>query len=280
MSNSIIRYHFENKETNIFDFYERSIPKGKVYPMHWHDFLEFELVVSGSLQHVYNNQTYYLEPGDAHIICYHDYHELTALTDVTLFCMHINDELLDRELLDYLSYNSFNCRFSKSELDSILRKMMNISKELTDQPVLYNLMIKNLVSEVLILLLRKAVQKEHLNMPYPIQKLITYINEHSSEDISLQNIAKEISFSASHLGRLLKQQTGYTFNEYLNIIRLKHACSLLRYTNIPVKEVAFQCGYNSVEYFSYAFKKKLLSTPSEYRDLVNNASFTIKHTSE
>ena len=271
MGNKTLNEPYDIMLNPLFSMNKRYITP-RSFPMHWHDFLELEIVVAGSMQHSSNNQTYSLGPGSAHILCLHDCHGLSVLEDTTLYCLHINTELLDEEIVEQLRYNSFRCQFTPEEMGAILPRLELLENEYASEFTFRNMMIKSVVTEILIMLLRKATSNETLYTPKPIQKLTAYINTHFSEDITLDKVAEALSFSPGYLGKLLKKQMGYTFNEYLNMIRLKQACHLLRTTNLPVVEIAFQTGYNSSEYFLYVFKKNMLTTPSEYRKLEDSMS--------
>ena len=102
--------------------------------------------------------------------------------------------------------------------------------------------------------------------PLPVQQAVAYINANFRSSLTLDELAEKLSFSPNYLGQLFKSQTGSTFNEYINTLRLKYACQLLAATDLSVKEVAFQSGYGSTEYFLYIFKKKTMITPGEYRN--------------
>ena len=139
-------------------------------------------------------------------------------------------------------------------------------KESSEKLPYYALNIKSKINEIVISMIRKATCNEIIATPLPIQQAIAYINEHFLEQITLKDLAKQLSFSPNYLGMLFKKQTNSTFNEYLNTLRLKYACNLLSSSDISVKEISYASGYGSVEYFMYAFKKKMLMTPIEYRN--------------
>ena len=271
MGTKIITEPYDNMENQLFSIRKRHVAP-ITYPMHWHDFLELEIVISGLMKYSSNNQTYILGLGNAHVLCMHDCHGLSILKDTTLYCLHIKTELLDSEIVEQLRYNSFRCQFTPEEMAIIMPKLESLEKESDSQSAFQNLMVKSIVTEILIMLMRKSKSNEALYTPQPIQKLTAYINTHFTEDITLDKVAVALSFSPSYLGKLLKRQMGYTFNEYLNMIRLKQACYLLRTTNLPVREIAFQAGYNSSEYFLSVFKKNLFTTPSKYRKLEDDVS--------
>lgn len=85
-------------------------------------------------------------------------------------------------------------------------------------------------------------------------------------DINVDNICKLFSFSSSHFSRLFKQNTGEAFSRYLSKVRLgMKVMALLSNTDKPIDQIAYECGFKSTSYFSYAFKKEFLVSPLKYR---------------
>ena len=98
-----------------------------------------------------------------------------------------------------------------------------------------------------------------------INNVMRYIDSNYMTDINVDNICKLFSFSSSHFSRLFKQNTGEAFSRYLSKVRLEHAIVLLSNTDKPIDEIAYECGFKSTSYFSYAFKKEFLVSPLKYR---------------
>ncbi|NQX44652.1 response regulator [Paenibacillus tritici] len=94
---------------------------------------------------------------------------------------------------------------------------------------------------------------------------LAYMNEHYREDLAIDQVAKHVAMSTSHLSALLKQMTGSTFLEHMTEMRIHQACMLLSGTNMKTYEIANQVGYTDQRYFSQVFKRKMNMTPSEYR---------------
>lgn len=92
-------------------------------------------------------------------------------------------------------------------------------------------------------------------------------NHYMQEDLSLQEIADKFDISPSYLVRLMKQELGKTFVEYLTDIRMENAKKMLKEENINIKiyQVAQLVGYGSQHYFSRVFKKEVGVTPLEYK---------------
>lgn len=84
--------------------------------------------------------------------------------------------------------------------------------------------------------------------------------------ITIEAAAEKMSISASYLSRIFKQETGYTFVDYLTYYRIKRAMELLRSPATRIYEVADLVGYTDARYFSQIFRKLTGVTPKEFRD--------------
>lgn len=98
-----------------------------------------------------------------------------------------------------------------------------------------------------------------------VENSLAYINEHFSEPLTLDDIAKNANLSPYYFTRLFTAETGFTPHQYLIATRINTAKFLLQTPDLPVKEIAFASGFNSESSFCSTFKKWEKSTPSEYR---------------
>ncbi|MBQ7840165.1 MAG: AraC family transcriptional regulator [Lachnospiraceae bacterium] len=267
MIKDLMVYQSDIEEELGFVLLERHIPAGTDFPLHWHDYIEFEIVVSGSARHVYNGNAYTISEGSAYMMSYYDFHGVTALTDLELYSIHFNRNMLHPDLIPFLDFNRFRCRFDPPETDHIVKKLLQLSTESQKAQPFYKILVQNILSEIVVLMIRKCKADTDHATPQPVLQAVAYINDNFQRDLTLTELADHLSFSPNYLGQLFKNQTGRTFNEYLNTLRLKYACRLLSLTDLTVKEVAFTSGYSSVEYFLSVFKKKMMMTPNAYRKL-------------
>ncbi|WP_019640165.1 response regulator [Paenibacillus fonticola] len=99
-----------------------------------------------------------------------------------------------------------------------------------------------------------------------IAKATSYIMHNYHKDLSIEEVCELAELSISHFCMLFKQETGYTFLEYLTQCRIEKAKFILQNTNVKVYQVAPLVGYQDPRYFSQVFKKITGKTPSEYRE--------------
>ena len=98
-----------------------------------------------------------------------------------------------------------------------------------------------------------------------VKDIITYCYENYNSDISLQAIADELHVSRCYISRLFSRRLHIGFNDYINSLRVRNACEMLKTTDLSVTEVAYAVGYNSVRTFDRAFFNTRQMTPKEYR---------------
>ncbi|MGI6030790.1 MAG: helix-turn-helix domain-containing protein [Eubacteriales bacterium] len=95
--------------------------------------------------------------------------------------------------------------------------------------------------------------------------ILQYIQEHLSQDISLRDVADASGFSGAYVSRLIKEETGRTYVDYLAFVRIEKAKTMLQDRSMSVAEVGSCCGFNNTQGFLRTFKKYEGVTPGQYR---------------
>ncbi len=103
-----------------------------------------------------------------------------------------------------------------------------------------------------------------------VYNLKNHIEEEFFKDINLKQLAALYSFNEKYLGRIFKNETGLTFHEYLNEIRLEKATEMLLNSDDSVISISKKCGFNNVTYFNRIFLKKFEKTPLEFKNSKSN----------
>ena len=101
---------------------------------------------------------------------------------------------------------------------------------------------------------------------YPgLRKALSYIHDHFSEPIKLDQMAQLTGASETYFCRLFKHETGMTFLNYLNGLRIEQACQLLRDSNESASAICYQVGFNDYTHFGRQFRKNMGISPAAYR---------------
>ena len=98
-----------------------------------------------------------------------------------------------------------------------------------------------------------------------MQTAVEYINDHITEDITVEGICANIYMSKYHFCRLFKEKIGLTVMEYVLKTRVMMAKDLLWCSEKSVTEISADCGFGSISYFSRAFKNETGMTPMQYK---------------
>lgn len=101
-----------------------------------------------------------------------------------------------------------------------------------------------------------------------IIKTKQFIEEHFTENITLDDISKIIGYSKYHLNRIFLKSTGQTIYQYIKERRLFEAANQLLNTDKSIVEIALDVGYTSQQSFTLAFKSVFKCTPKVYRKYV------------
>ncbi|MFI2858037.1 helix-turn-helix domain-containing protein [Paenibacillus sp. JSM ZJ436] len=98
-----------------------------------------------------------------------------------------------------------------------------------------------------------------------MQQIVRDLNERFAEPLQLTQVAEAHDISPSYLSRLFKQTTGFTFSDYINLLRIQEAQRLLRESQLPITDIAWQSGFSNFSHFGKMFKRTVKLSPREYR---------------
>lgn len=98
----------------------------------------------------------------------------------------------------------------------------------------------------------------------PVRKMLHYMETHFST-VSKEDLSQIFAYSERQISRLIREETGCTFKEYLTNIRIGYICDMLRHTNVPTGEIILSSGYQNNNVFYSLFRKKTGMTPGQFR---------------
>ena len=128
--------------------------------------------------------------------------------------------------------------------------------------------LKTYTEHLLLLMIRSGNdRKQEAEGNTIVEKTVKYIQENYMNDIKLSSVSRIMNVSTEHLSRIFKKETAFGFNEYLTLYRLQRAEYIL--ANEPgraIGEIAYSCGFNDSNYFSFKFKQKYGISPTKARE--------------
>lgn len=227
---------------------------------HFDSFL-IMLIESGTCTLVLDSKEIQAPKGSVVLVdCYH-MHEYRADVPWSAIWMHF-DGIQAGTYYDYLTKEGGNVFVSK-HATGIQYLMENILRDFSERDSINEPLESLRISDILTYLLSDT--QRHSSRPTGVQKAVIYIRDNFAKPLRLSDLAKTASLSPYYFSRLFTKETGVTPHQYLIATRLSAAKYALTTSDLTVKEIAFQCGFNDESSFCSAFKKYEHTTPTEYR---------------
>ena len=251
-------------------------------PLHRHLYLEVFIYLSGKIQYVIEGKTYTLERGDIILIGPDDLHhpiydEGEPYERIVLYYYpkFMNSFPLDEEnrldkCFQEASKNSAHIlRLQPHQINKLFDIIANIKHEAQTSHFAGRQMIKNYFIQFLIKLNRYYAfyslnpEVVEISFDVKIDKIVQYINENLSEELSLDSLAKEFYMSKYYLLNEFKKYTGFTVHNFISKKRLLLSKMLLSQGK-SLKSVVGDSGYNDYSNFLRAFKKEFGVSPMNF----------------
>ena len=111
----------------------------------------------------------------------------------------------------------------------------------------------------------------------PRHRAVRYLNENYQKPLTLPEVAGMFRISPHYLSRLFKQTTGFSFSDYLNLLRVKEAQRLLRESEESITDIAWLAGFSNFSHFGKMFKRTVQVSPRVYRTGIQGIGFREDH---
>lgn len=249
------------------------------FPMHEHSAVEIIMPDRGTPVCRTEDAEFRIQPGEVLILPSGCMHDLTDPEDIRrrliLFEPNPLTILRDMPALSAMMCGPIHIRRDDGLSGQIRELFMNVVQCYTDRELLWNTQCYSYIMQMYVLLgkryLRSATPEEREKgagiEPALLNSVMTYINEHYMEDISLEDAAVFAGFSKYYFSRIFKQFSGWSFSEYLTIKRLDAAASLLASSGYSISDVARLSGFSSISTFNRIFRECHHCTPTQYRKM-------------
>jgi AraC-like DNA-binding protein/quercetin dioxygenase-like cupin family protein len=246
------------------------------YEQHKHMRIEMDYVKKGSCIIQLENESISFKENELIIILSNVSHSFQAGTDgCTLMQLEFMPELFFQNVKEDATEDS-KALFSSQAFSSdsriiriannvrIMRAIERIVTEMNTRNSYYRHLVILYYTELLLLIQR------HMDETYlplcnneMMRKSIDYIRQNFKEEINIGDISAHSGISERYLRKIFTQYLNMSPLDYLTQIRINSAIEMLRITDMSIKEVCFQCGFQSPQYFSRIFKQQTGVSPKD-----------------
>ncbi len=262
-----------------FRLFHLTDEKQRDFSYHYHDFSKIVIFIRGDVTYCVEGKSYELSPYDLVLVNTGEVHRPIVHSSRTYerIIVYISPDFL--RSYKQADYDLGLC-FIKSahEKSNVLRipslkksKLYQVCRELeasfldTDYA---NELYRNILFLEFMILLNRAAAHNTLDFHVTadandkILSVLAYLNEHLTDDISIDKLSELFFTSKYYLMHSFKAETGYTIGSYLSTKRLIHAKELIR-GGMPVTQACYECGFKNYSTFSRAYKKNFGVPPTK-----------------
>lgn len=248
--------------------------------MHYHNFLEIAYVISGEADHQIGEHSGKLHRGSYFIVDYNTpHHYISPKNNLTIINCLFLPEFIDPAFSDAKSFNELCERYYFRESGRLIngpasnivfeddgtvgRLFTEMHKEYSEQKEGFLIILRHLLSNIIIETIRKVGSNDKISST--TASIIHKINACFGENLTLAKICKEQGYSVPYISAKFRNETGFSFTEYLQNRRIEEASRLLATTDMSITEIAERCGYGNLKFFGKVFKSITKTTPREIR---------------
>ena len=257
-------------------------------PLHWHPYFEIATAKSGIIDYQVGQNHIILEPGDSIFVNSNMLHEIRQVSGDTpdpmpnivfsgtvvapetgtIYRKYIHP-IAGCDLLPFIVF-----RHDNSQCNEVNQMINDIYCVMREQADCYELIVQRNISCIFEYIIRHfdtlpkfEASCLQLSAQIRVRKMLSHIYEHYAEEVTLEDIAGAANISRSEAGRCFNAYMGCSPIDALIKYRLQTAHRLLNETTLTLREISYNCGFHSVNYFSRQFRKLYGYAPSKSRTL-------------
>lgn len=228
----------------------------------WHENIELIYCIEGEGMAVINTNPIAVREGSVLVINSGDIHYfMSSAARMRYYCL-----IIDAAFLKEFGMEVENIFFCEEVTDAHgTAFFQKIVAELEQKPPYYKAVVRGEIISYMAYLCRNYMQEKHSNdSKDQIKRGLTYIREHFTETITVEQVAFHAGFSRFYFSRQFKSTMGMTVMKYVEFLRCRHAKELLE-NGATVSKAALESGFSDLSYFTKVFKRQYGVLPSKVK---------------
>ena len=254
---------------------------------HFHPYAELIYITEGSVFAISDDKEYYLTEGDMLLFFKDSVHSISASSikeagflgikfDTSRLTVSTGYTPRLQTLLTAARKQGARVRFRDGEpgLNELKDFFTGCDKELKERKLGFDIAVHSRLCLLMTGLIRiwslegimlnnvgDYVSRDELSL----QSILEYMDRHLDENLKVEELARRCNMSYPHFARSFREMYGRSCKEYLELLRVEKAEELLRFTELPLSDVAQELGYSDLSHFIRVYKKLKGTTPGIIR---------------
>ena len=238
---------------------------------HFHKNFELLLVMDGTCRYTVGSEDYLLQAGDAIFVLPFQVHHFEVGEGARVRCLTFSELLiltlakqLEKKKLSTPVFHPTDIT-ARYFLDSVNMLFGPRSDNNSQLPQAKRISLKGLLYTIGGELIDQVTPVAAGGTDMVVMDVVNYIADNFKSNISLHDVADAKGYNYQYLSRIFNQTFGINFKTMLNQYRTNHALELLRDSELPLTEIAFESGFQSIRSFDHVFRERFGKSPKEFR---------------
>lgn len=261
-----------------FNVYEDT---SSLVPSHWHEHIEILMILDGAQHLNIHEQEYVLSKNDIFVINSGDIHSTRVSGYARILLLQIPWHYLAQYIRDFdqvrfWEYFCYNAMQNNSRYVSMQKQLLSLaavfSKKQDGYELAFNARLHDFLHTLYIHFSRREadLSKKQKNAAR-LRETLSFIEQHYKEPVTMRSAAAAAALNPEYFCRIFKKNTGNTFLEYVNQVRLTHIHEELLTTQDTITEILARNGFSNYKIFSRMFRDTYGQTPLQLRRAHTNA---------